>query len=76
MLDFDDDNADEEPTEVSDVQVPGIRESILDDLDRLFPERCADLSWTDRQVWFHAGERNVVRFLRDQFNRERSLSRK
>ncbi len=46
--------------------VPVISKAHLSALDRLFPPRSADLSWTDRQVWFEAGKRALVEFLHAQ----------
>jgi len=42
----------------------------MEALERQFPERSADLRWSDREVWFRAGERQVVRFLRAQFDKQ------
>ena len=43
---------------------PFISRDLIEELDRIFPERSADLKWTDREVWFYSGQRNVVRILR------------
>ena len=37
--------------------------SLIKNLDELYPKRFPDLSWSDREVWFKAGQRNVVDFL-------------
>ena len=52
---------------MQDTPFPPIPEALLKALEAMFPERSADLQWTDRQVWFKAGERNIVRFLRAEY---------
>jgi Ni,Fe-hydrogenase III component G len=53
---------------------PPIPEAILNELNRRFPECCADLEWTEKQVWFFSGQRAVVRFLNHTFNQQREDS--
>lgn len=36
---------------------------LVERLDTLFPNRCASLTDTDRQVWWNAGARSVVDLL-------------
>jgi hypothetical protein len=49
---------------------PAIPADLLEALEKAFPERSADLKWSDRQVWFKAGECEVVRFLRAKFTEQ------
>lgn len=53
-----------------DAKFPVIPADLLDELDRRFPERSAELNWSDREVWLKAGERSVVRFLRARFDEQ------
>lgn len=53
-----------------DKPFPAIPADLLDELDRLFPERSAELNWSDREVWLKAGERGVVRLLRARFDEQ------
>jgi hypothetical protein len=39
--------------------------ALIDALDETFPELCPDPNDSDRLVWIKAGERNVVRKLRE-----------
>jgi hypothetical protein len=32
-------------------------------LDELIPEKCPELSWTDREIWHYRGMRQVVQLL-------------
>ncbi len=36
---------------------------LIETLDLIFPEQSALLEWTDREVWFRAGQRSVVQWL-------------
>ena len=55
---------------MQDKPFPTIPQPLLDDLNQRYPERSAELSWSDREVWIKAGERRVVRFLNEQFKRQ------
>lgn len=44
--------------------VRGLSPELLDDLDTLFPERCPETDTADRDIWFYAGKRALVRDLR------------
>ena len=54
----------------STVKVPGVTEAQLKALDKLFPEQSADLAWTEKEIWFKAGQRALVRYLHEQHRRE------
>lgn len=43
--------------------LPPIPKELVLALDKLFPERCPDIGWSDREVWRRTGQREVVRFL-------------
>ena len=43
--------------------LPIIKEDLINALDELFPEASADLQWSEKEVWFKAGQRSVVKFL-------------
>ena len=49
-------------------QFPTISEAMIVELNNRWPEMCADLSWDEKQVWFSAGQRSVVRFMNAIFN--------
>ena len=53
-----------------DTPFPAIPADLLAELDRLFPERSAELSWSDREVWQKSGQRDVVRLLRAKFDEQ------
>ena len=43
--------------------LPLISEDMVNALDERFPEQSADLQWTDREVWYKAGQRSVIKYL-------------
>jgi len=50
--------------------VPPISNELVEDLDKRFPEKCPSIEWTDRQIWFYAGQRAVVEFLKKASKRQ------
>jgi len=52
------------------IRIPDLSSDLIDRLEELYPARYPDISWGDRQIWFNAGQRSVVEFLRSQFNEQ------
>lgn len=46
---------------------PRVTKALLKDLDERFPARYPSLDWTDREIWYRAGQRSVIEFLLDRF---------
>ena len=42
---------------------PQLSEQLIAALATQFPERSAELDWTEKEVWFKAGQASVVRWL-------------
>lgn len=51
-------------------QMPPILPALVDHLDRLYPERCASPDDSDREIWMKAGERRIVRHLRNMLEKQ------
>jgi hypothetical protein len=49
---------------------PPVPEVLLKELESRIPEKCPELSFTDREVWFYAGQRALVRLLREKFREQ------
>jgi|GEM_PF-1927881 len=47
--------------------LPQLSEELIVALDKRVPERCPNLATPDREIWFYAGQRNLVEFLKSQF---------
>ena len=44
------------------------------ELQRLFPDKSADLSMSEKEVWYKSGQANVIRYLKDQYLRQQQLT--
>tara|TARA_R100001460_G_scaffold27334_1_gene55080 strand:+ start:1123 stop:1317 length:195 start_codon:yes stop_codon:yes gene_type:complete len=53
------------------VSLPVITDELIEALDQVFPNRHPDLSLSDREVWYRAGERSVVNYLIEQQKRQK-----
>lgn len=51
-------------------QFPLIPASLIEALDKLYPNRSPQLTWSDREIWWKGGQRQVVDFLREQYDRQ------
>ena len=47
-----------------EVVLPALSKNLIDKLDKLFPDKCADLTDDDRMVWYKSGQRSVINYLR------------
>tara|TARA_X000000950_G_scaffold16443_1_gene17860 strand:- start:100 stop:276 length:177 start_codon:yes stop_codon:yes gene_type:complete len=48
-------------------KTPVITEEMIIYLDKLFPDKCADLKDTDKEIFYKSGQRSVVNHLKEQF---------
>tara|TARA_Y100000114_G_scaffold123978_1_gene119639 strand:+ start:85 stop:279 length:195 start_codon:yes stop_codon:yes gene_type:complete len=53
------------------VPLPVITDELIKALDQVFPNRCPDLSLSDREVWYRSGQRYVVDYLIEQQLRQK-----
>lgn len=44
--------------------LPSIDPDLVESLSQRFPDRCPDITLSDREIWFQAGQRSVVNFLK------------
>ena len=51
--------------------LPVITDELINSLDAVFPNKPPDLSLTDREVWYRAGQRFVVDYLIEQQARQK-----
>ena len=51
--------------------LPLITDDLTQALDNLYPQRHPDLSLSDREIWYRAGQRSVVDYLIEQQKRQR-----
>tara|TARA_Y100000114_G_C11534106_1_gene219397 strand:+ start:357 stop:539 length:183 start_codon:yes stop_codon:yes gene_type:complete len=46
-------------------KLPKVDKLLVEKLEDLFPEQSADLQWSEKEVWYKAGQRSVIRFLHE-----------
>ncbi len=46
---------------------PELDKALLDFLNERFPERCAEVNESERQIFIYAGQRSVVRLLNEVY---------
>ena len=51
--------------------LPVITDDLIQGLNNLYPQRHPDLSLSDREIWYRAGQRSVVDYLIEQQKRQR-----
>ena len=49
------------------IKTPLISEELINYLEKLFPDKCADLKDTEKEVFYKSGQRSVVNHLIEQF---------
>jgi hypothetical protein len=49
------------------IKTPLISEELINYLEQLFPDKCADLKDTDKEIFYKSGQRSVVNHLIEQF---------
>ena len=47
-------------------KVPLISDELLDYLDRLFPNQCAELDQDEKTIFYKSGQRSVVNHLKEK----------
>ena len=50
--------------------LPAISETLVKRLEKLFTDKCPDLTNTEKDVWFKSGQVSVIRFLRQTYNEQ------
>jgi hypothetical protein len=52
--------------ENEDYTLPLKTDDLIKDLDKLFPNQCADIKESEREIFFKSGQRSVVEFLKSK----------
>lgn len=55
--------------------IPHITQAQLDALHRIFPDRCPDPKWSEREVWMAVGAAMVIRKMEYEFDRQSAENR-
>jgi len=43
------------------IEIPTITDELVNYLDSLFPEKCADLQESEKEIFYKSGQRSVVK---------------
>ena len=62
--------------ENEDYTLPLKTDDLIKDLDKLFPNKCADINESEREIFFKSGQRSVVEFLKSKQLNNNILKRK
>ena len=54
-------------------ELPIIKEELIKYLDKLFPNKCADLKDTERDIFYKSGQRSVVEHLIEKFKLQKEM---
>jgi len=49
------------------IKTPLISEELINYLEQLFPDKCADLKDTEKEVFYKSGQRSVVNHLIEKY---------
>lgn len=60
--------------ESKDGEFPPVPFSLVKRLDEFIPEKCPDLTMSERDIFFYAGQRAVVRMLQQIHNEQTEVS--
>jgi len=50
------------------IKIPIIKEELIKYLNSLFPDKCADLKDSEKEIYYKSGQRSVVNHLINQYN--------
>lgn len=59
--------------EFKDGEFPPVSLSLLKKLEELIPEKCPDLTMGERDIFFYAGQRSLVRTLWQIYNEQNEV---
>ena len=54
-------------------ELPIIKEELIRYLEKLFPNKCADLKDTERDIFYKSGQRSVVEHLIEKYNLQKEM---
>ena len=54
-------------------ELPIIKEELIKYLDKLFPNKCADLKDTERDIFYKSGQRSVIEHLIEKYNLQKEI---
>ena len=52
-------------------QFPHVSEALVKHLERLYPDRTPDPTWSERDIWIRVGMVKIIRLLRQQLKKRK-----
>lgn len=59
----------------SDLKLSPIPKDLLEDIQRLFPNRCPKEQDSERRIWMDAGKQELITFLQVQYQRQQKATK-
>ena len=53
-----------------EIVLPALSKSLIEKLDKLFPDRCPLLTDSDRDIWYKVGQRSVINYLQQTYDEQ------
>ena len=50
--------------------LPPVSKQLIDSLEQRCPEKCPDLCMDQKEIWFYAGQRSMVRLLKKAYEEQ------
>ena len=51
-----------------EIVLPLLSKSLIEKLDKLFPDKCPLLTDPDREIWYKVGQRSVINYLQQTYD--------
>ena len=51
-----------------EIVLPALSKSLIEKLDKLFPDKCPLLTDPEREVWYKVGQRSVINYLQQTYD--------
>jgi hypothetical protein len=55
---------------LSNNPLPPVSAELVEGLQLRFPDKCPDITLPDREIWFKAGQRSVVNFIKHSLDKQ------
>lgn len=53
-----------------EIVLPALSQDLIKKLDKLFPDKCPELTDDDRRVWYKTGQRSVINYLQQIYDEQ------
>ena len=53
-----------------EIVLPLLSKDLIDKLDKLYPDKCPQLTDDDRMIWYKTGQRSVINYLKHIYDEQ------